>query len=40
MEKGYGMGNIEGVIAEVTGEKPMETRKTLLQRERDIGGKL
>ena len=40
MEKGYGMKNIKGIIAEGTGEKPVETRKTLLERARDIGRKL
>ncbi len=34
------MKNIKGIIAEGTGEKPVETRETLLKKARDIDGKL
>lgn len=40
MEKSYGMKNIRGIAAENTGEKPVETRKALMKRARDIGAKL
>ena len=40
MEKGYGMKNIKGIVAEATGEKPVESRKALLKKARDIGRNL
>jgi multimeric flavodoxin WrbA len=40
MEKGYGMKNIKGLVAENTGEKPVSSRKNLLKKAREIGKKL
>ena len=40
IEKDYGMKGIKEIVAEDTGEKPVETRKDLLKRAREIGKKL
>jgi multimeric flavodoxin WrbA len=40
IEKDYGMKNIKEIVAENTGEKPVETRKDLLKRAHEIGKKL
>jgi len=40
MEKGYNMKNIKSIVAEGTGDKPVETRKALLKKARDTGRKL
>jgi hypothetical protein len=37
MEKGYGMKGIMSLVAEGTGDKPVESRPRLLNRAREIG---
>jgi multimeric flavodoxin WrbA len=37
MEKGYGMKGIRSLVAEGTGDKPVESRPRLLSRAREIG---
>ncbi len=40
IEKDYGMKGIKEIVAENTGEKPVETRKDLLKKAGEIGKKL
>jgi len=40
IEKDYGMKNIKEIVAEDTGEKPVETRKDLLKKAHEIGMRL
>jgi hypothetical protein len=37
MEKDYGMKGIRSLVAEGTGDKPVESRPRLLNRAREIG---
>ena len=40
MERGYGMKNIKSLVAEGTGDKPVEGNHALLRKARSIGRKL
>ena len=40
IEKDYGMKGIKEIVAEDTGEKPVETRRDLLKKAYNIGKKL